>query len=68
MSSKSKIISKLTGCARCGETHVHLTFKPFTHPPKQTKVISADNPVYTHFCMCPTMQEPILMWEEEDGK
>jgi hypothetical protein len=38
-------------CARCGETHRNLFFKPFGHRAAK----------YTHFAACPETGEPILM-------
>lgn len=51
------------GCARCGENHTApIYFRPFTNLPKDI----------THFGMCPTTDEPILMQvvdlEGEDGQ
>lgn len=43
-------------CARCGEDHSDLVFKPFTHPIEtHTRVL------FTHFAPCPTNGEPIVM-------
>lgn len=38
-------------CARCGGDHLCVVFTPFTKPPLP----------YSHFGICPTNQEPILM-------
>jgi hypothetical protein len=42
-------------CARCGETHRNLFFKPFGHRAAH----------YTHFAACPETGEPILMHVEK---
>jgi hypothetical protein len=42
-------------CARCGEDHEGLEFKLFTHV-----VDDMDGP-WTHWALCPTNGEPILM-------
>ena len=41
----------VVGCARCGDTHRKLFFKPFVHRAAH----------YTHFAACPETGEPILM-------
>ena len=41
----------ITKCARCGETHPDLVFRPFTVP----------NPTYDYWAPCPKTQEPILL-------
>lgn len=47
----------LRGCARClGDGHPGLEFKPLTHP-----VEIGDEVRYTHWALCPTNGEPILM-------
>ena len=38
-------------CARCGETHRHVLFEPFTKTPEP----------FTHYGTCPATNEPILM-------
>ncbi len=52
-------IKWLEGCARCkGEGHAGLDFKEFTHP----FVIEVDPETeWSHWAMCPTVNEPILM-------
>lgn len=43
----------LHGCARCdGEGHDNITFVPFTQKVDEK---------YTHWAMCPTLNEPILL-------
>ena len=41
-------------CARCGDTHVDLTFERFTRP------IQLDGVTYQYYGVCPSTQEPIL--------
>lgn len=41
----------IRGCARCDQDHPQLEFKKFTTPCAGR----------THFAMCPTLQEPIIM-------
>ncbi len=43
-------------CARCGKNHKKVLFKPFKN----------ENPTYTHWALCPTNEEPILMIVRED--
>lgn len=51
-------------CARCGEDH-EVKFKRFKHNP-----ITCDEGEYTHWGMCPSLEEPVLMYitEREDGE
>ena len=45
------------GCARChGLEHSALTFSSFTHP-----VQDLDGTTWTHWALCPTNGEPILL-------
>lgn len=47
----------VSGCARCGGNHEDLVAKPFTKPVYDNEhLLSA-----THFAMCPTTEEPILV-------
>jgi len=48
----------INNCARCGKDHIDIYFETFTNPPTINK--------YTHWAMCPTLSEPILMWIEEE--
>lgn len=50
-SEKLVRISKLVNCARCGDNHGELTFLELTYP----------NGENTHWCPCPTNDEPIMM-------
>lgn len=51
MDKESKVVD-LPACARCGEGHDKLLFKPLTNP--------LDN--FEYWSLCPTTGEPILMW------
>lgn len=45
------------GCARCDANgHAGMTFQPLTHP------IQAGEYVFTHWALCPTNGEPLLLW------
>ena len=45
-------------CARCRKNHNDLYFSSFKNPILETK---DDEPRWTHWGMCPTYQEPILL-------
>lgn len=46
----------INGCARCwGDGHDDLVWLPLTH------MIDCDGYVATHWCLCPTNGQPILM-------
>lgn len=45
----------ITGCARCGNDHKDLEFHQLTQP-----MVDADG-TWTHFALCPTNGEPILL-------
>lgn len=47
------IKTDLLDCTRCGGPHGQMIFKPLTNPPDAET---------THFAICPTTQQPILMW------
>ena len=54
-----RLVPRLTGCARCGETHTGLTFKELI---RVTDLYDADGDgPYTHWCLCPRTHEPIMM-------
>jgi len=58
--------TNILGCARCGGEHL-VRFKPLGNP------IEIGDAVLTHWGMCPTRYEPILMRfvttpEESDGE
>lgn len=59
--AESQVVTvDLVGCARChGDGHPGLQFKPLTHP-----VEHHDDVIGTHFALCPTNGEPILMRTE----
>jgi hypothetical protein len=44
-------VDDIKNCARCGEDHPSMTFRPFTNP----------NETYAWWALCPTLGEPILM-------
>ncbi len=46
---------ELTGCARCGETHRGLVFKPLTQTSKLGEMLM------THWAPCPTNGEPVML-------
>lgn len=52
------ILPELHNCGRCGETHAGLVFARFTRA----------NDHYSHWCLCPTSGEPILMRVQHDGE
>ena len=49
------IIQDVISCARCGDNHGLVSFKPFTRP----------NNEWTHWATCPNVYEPIMMKIEE---
>lgn len=55
---KGVIEVDLRGCARCGtdEGHPGLRFHPLTFPLEEQGILVA-----SHWAMCPTLQEPIMM-------
>lgn len=57
MSNKANKVrsTTITGCARCGQTHQNIEVREFTEP--------ADK--YTHFAICPSTNEPILIYMTE---
>jgi hypothetical protein len=50
------MVSIIKNCARCGGDHVNMLFKSFGRKPDR----------YSHFGICPTTQEPILMISTPD--
>jgi hypothetical protein len=54
----------VSGCARCAGTHEELVAKPFTNP------IKDDNGAIlsTHFSVCPSTNEPILVLSIQKAK
>lgn len=48
---------ELKNCARCGETHADLPFKPLARPVYDDR----DGELYTHWAPCPTNGDPIMM-------
>lgn len=54
----------LNGCARChGDGHAGLTFHELTRP----LIIGNEQPL-THWALCPTNGEPILMRVEDEAR
>ena len=47
---------QVCNCARCGEDHDEIQWRPFTKSDK-----------YTYWAMCPNLYEPILLTIEEDN-
>lgn len=45
-------------CARCEEDHSNIEFSPLTHPIES----EASNIRWTHWTMCPSLNEPILLY------
>jgi hypothetical protein len=51
------IVESIRGCARChGDGHENLEFKELAYP-----VEISNYPPITHWAMCPTSGEPIMM-------
>jgi hypothetical protein len=46
----------INNCERCGQVHTDLPMQPFTRP-----VCYRSLPIATHFALCPTNGEPILI-------
>lgn len=44
-------------CARCGKDHERLEFKPFFN----SDIVVGNYECFTHWALCPTYGEPILM-------
>lgn len=49
----------LEQCARCGEDHKTLTFAALTTP-MRVDLGQRDWEEFTHWAMCPTLNEPIM--------
>lgn len=47
---------KITSCARCGKDHEGIVYKKLTNP-----LVHADTS-FTHWAMCPDLDEPIMMY------
>lgn len=60
MDEKEPIIIQVSNCARCGGEHV-ISFIPFNNP----CYIKGEEIVFTHWGICPTNFEPILMLIKE---
>lgn len=46
-----RVTTDISGCARCGDTHVELEFIPLGSPCGE----------FTHWAMCPVRHEPLLL-------
>jgi hypothetical protein len=55
---KRAVETHIESCARCGCNHSDVTLKPFVNPIG----------VFTHWVMCPVLNEPILMQMKENPK
>jgi hypothetical protein len=57
MQPDESMVIDLMGCARCrGHGHSQLLFLKLGHP-----VVENDGTLLTHWALCPTTGEPILM-------
>lgn len=54
MSNKVRITT-IKGCARCGQTHQNIEIREFSYWAGE----------YTHFAICPSTNEPILIYMTE---
>lgn len=61
MSVSSIITTSVTGCSRCGNNHQNITFAKFTNPVKDT-----GSQIWTHWTICPVLNEPILLYAFDD--
>jgi hypothetical protein len=50
------VIERITSCSRCGGEHENVEMTQFS---------GEKNPHYTHFSMCPTTNQPILVKVDE---
>jgi len=50
------IVADVSNCARCGEDHEKVWFKKLQCP-----IIIMGESALTHWAMCPTLQEPIVL-------
>ena len=61
------LLKKIIHCARCGEDHINIEAKKFTQPVLEDA--PSEKALYTHWALCPTNGEPILVVEvTTDGK
>ncbi len=63
MSGVEKLaISSLRGCARCGEDHLQdISFTAFRVPVREVDGEEPGKLLFTHWALCPTSGEPLLM-------
>lgn len=65
MEDREELIIDVDKCARCGKNHSNLKF---------TRIYNLIR--YTHWCMCPNVNQPILLeivekveyWDKENNK
>ena len=53
-SENNELLLDIRHCSRCGGDHLQLLFNVFTRRHSSFK--------YSHWAMCPEMQEPIMMY------
>ena len=53
-------------CARCGDDHAKVEFKPFTNPPESGPGFTAI--AFSHWASCPKNGEPILLFISQGTK
>jgi hypothetical protein len=49
-------LQELDNCPRCGELHSNLIFERIVNPPHAN-----DGHTFTHFSICPKIEQPILL-------
>lgn len=60
MPSEGEEVLDLSSCARCGKRHEGLIFRRFRNP-----IYASAFETLTHWAMCPTLDQPILMGHRE---
>ena len=61
--SRKTFVTNVIGCARCGKTHKNLKFKLMKRP-----ICSVGRKPYTHWAMCRTYRDPIILTMRARGK
>ena len=61
--SRKTFVTNVIGCARCGKTHKKLKFKLIKRP-----ICSVGRKPYTHWAMCRTYRDPIILTMRARGK
>jgi len=51
----------IKSCSRCGQDHNNLLMHEFKRP-----VVIASNEIFTHYTVCPTLVEPIIIKVVDD--